>query len=193
MDGGGEFVSHEFQDYCNKHGIKRYLTALCSHKRNGVVERWKRTLAKMTRNILKHLSAPNYLWRESARCAMKQKKPNVEVFREESCGVSVTFIICLRNFRSDGSQNPRVIREIMINQEEEESNDNGDEEQEWSQSQRSTRVSVRPAYMNDCVHITETECERYFVVVNEEPWKRVRNPHYIKRRRKRIFLLHLCT
>lgn len=26
-DRGGEFVSHEFQAYCEKHGVKRHMTA----------------------------------------------------------------------------------------------------------------------------------------------------------------------
>ncbi|CAF2134294.1 unnamed protein product [Brassica rapa] len=214
-DRDGKLVSYEFQDYSNKHGIKRYLIALYVHKRNGVVERHNRTLAKMTKSILKHISTLNYLWRESARCAtylinkiasrslverssyeeLKGKKPNVEVLRifgyigyartdyagKESLWISVTFIIGLREFGSDGSQNPRVMRANMINQEEldkkeEENNDDevdyGDEEQEWSQPQfrRSTRMSVRPAYLSDFVLMTKTECVHFLVIINKEQW-----------------------
>ena len=37
-DRGGEFVSHEFQVFCDKEGIKRHLTAPYSPQQNGVVE-----------------------------------------------------------------------------------------------------------------------------------------------------------
>lgn len=64
-DRGGEFLSHEFQDYCEKHGIKRHLTAPYSPQQNGVVERRNRTLLEMTRSILKHMNMPNYIWGEA--------------------------------------------------------------------------------------------------------------------------------
>ena len=35
----GEFMSQKFQDYCNKNGIQRHLTAPYSPQQNGVVER----------------------------------------------------------------------------------------------------------------------------------------------------------
>lgn len=68
-DRGGEFVSHEFQRFCDKFGIKRHLTAPYSPQQNGVVERRNRTLLEMTRSILKHMSLPNYLWGEAVRHA----------------------------------------------------------------------------------------------------------------------------
>lgn len=68
-DRGGEFVSHEFQSYCDKYGINRHLTAPYSPQQNGVVERWNRTLLEMTRSILKHMSIPNHLWGEAIRHA----------------------------------------------------------------------------------------------------------------------------
>lgn len=68
-DRGGEFVSHEFHAYCDKHGIKRHLTAPYSPQKNEVVERRNRTLLEMTRGILKHMSMPNSLWGEAIRHA----------------------------------------------------------------------------------------------------------------------------
>ena len=68
-DRGGEFVSHEFQSYCDKYGINRHLTAPYSPQQNGVVERRNRTLLEMTRSILKHMSIPNHLWGEAVRHA----------------------------------------------------------------------------------------------------------------------------
>lgn len=61
--------SHEFQTYCDKHGINRHLTAPYSPQQNGVVERRNRTLLEMTRSILKHMNLPNYLWGEAVRHA----------------------------------------------------------------------------------------------------------------------------
>lgn len=68
-DRGGEFISRDFDHYCNKHGIKRHLTAPYSPQQNGVVERRNRTLLEMTRSILKHMSVPNYLWGEAVKHA----------------------------------------------------------------------------------------------------------------------------
>jgi len=42
-DRGGEFVSNDFNEYCENKGIKRHLTALYSPQQNGVVERRNRT------------------------------------------------------------------------------------------------------------------------------------------------------
>lgn len=66
-DRGGEFMSHEFQIYCDKKGIQRHLTAPYSPQQNGVVERRNRTLLEMTRSVLKHMHVPNTLWGEAVR------------------------------------------------------------------------------------------------------------------------------
>ncbi|KAG7578674.1 Integrase catalytic core [Arabidopsis thaliana x Arabidopsis arenosa] len=104
-DRGGEFVSYEFQTFCESNGITRHLTAPYSPQQNGVVERRNRTLMEMTRSILKHMNMPNYLWGEAVRHAtylinrvatrvltaqtpyevFKGKKPNVEHLRVFGC------------------------------------------------------------------------------------------------------------
>ncbi|KAG7557329.1 Zinc finger CCHC-type superfamily [Arabidopsis suecica] len=104
-DRGGEFVSHEFQNFCDKAGIQRHLTAPYSPQQNGVVERRNRTLMEMTRSILKHMKMPNYLWGEAVRHSTylinrvgtrtldtqtpyevyKGKKPNIEHLRVFGC------------------------------------------------------------------------------------------------------------
>ena len=66
-DRGGEFVSNEFNTFCNESGIKRHLTAPYTPQQNGVVERRNRTLMEMARSILKHMYVPNYLWGEAIR------------------------------------------------------------------------------------------------------------------------------
>lgn len=60
-DRGGEFLSHEFKEFCEKNGINRHLTASYSPQQNGVVEHRNRTLLEMTRSLLKHMNVPNIL------------------------------------------------------------------------------------------------------------------------------------
>ena len=104
-DRGGEFVSHEFQTYCNINGINRHLTAPYTPQQNGVVERRNRTLLEMTRSILKHMSMPNQLWGEAIRHAtylinrvatrslelstpyeaLRQRKPNLAHLKVFGC------------------------------------------------------------------------------------------------------------
>ncbi|KAG7594052.1 Integrase catalytic core [Arabidopsis thaliana x Arabidopsis arenosa] len=97
-DRGGEFVSHEFNTFCEEHGIKRHLTAPYTPQQNGVVERRNRTLMEMTRSILKHMHMPNYLWGEAIRHstyllnrvttrALKDKIP-YECFRDKKPAIS---------------------------------------------------------------------------------------------------------
>ena len=69
IDRGGEFVSHEFDSYCDGVGIRWLLTAPYTPQQNGVVERRNRTLMEMARSMLKHKSMPNYLWGEAIRHA----------------------------------------------------------------------------------------------------------------------------
>lgn len=66
-DRGGEFLSNEFQAWCQENGVNRHLTASYSPQQNGVVERRNRTLLEMTRSILKHMHLPNALWGEAVR------------------------------------------------------------------------------------------------------------------------------
>lgn len=92
-DRGGEFVSHEFNSFCEETGIKRHLTAPYTPQQNGVVERRNRTMMEMTRSIMKHMHMPNYLWGEAIRHstyllnristrAVKDKTP-YEVYRDK--------------------------------------------------------------------------------------------------------------
>lgn len=104
-DRGGEFVSEEFNSFCDNAGIKRHLTAPYTPQQNGVVERRNRTLMEMTRSIMKHMHVPSYLWGEATRHstyllnriatralnegtpyeAFKGKKPNIEHLRIFGC------------------------------------------------------------------------------------------------------------
>ena len=66
-DRGGEFVSKEFNSFCDLSGIRLHLTAPYTPQQNGVVERRNRTMMEMARSILKHMHMPNYLWGEAIR------------------------------------------------------------------------------------------------------------------------------
>ena len=68
-DRGGEFVSHEFNSYCEEEGIMRHLTAPYTPQQNRVVERRNRTLTEMVSSIQKHIHMPNYLRGEAVRHA----------------------------------------------------------------------------------------------------------------------------
>lgn len=66
-DVGGEFVSNEFNTYCENSGLKRHLTAPYTPQQNYVVERRNRTLQEMTRSKIKHMDMPNYFQGEAVR------------------------------------------------------------------------------------------------------------------------------
>jgi transposase InsO family protein len=51
-DNGGEFISKEFMDYCNNHGIKRQFSVARTPQQNGVVERKNMTIQEMARTML---------------------------------------------------------------------------------------------------------------------------------------------
>ena len=104
-DRGGEFTSTEFNEFCERSGIVRHLTAPYSPQQNGIVERRNRTLLEMTRSLLKHVSLPLHLWGEAVRHAtylinrvgtkaltdqtpyevLKGRKPNIEHLRIFGC------------------------------------------------------------------------------------------------------------
>ncbi|KAD5802449.1 hypothetical protein E3N88_13809 [Mikania micrantha] len=69
-DRGGEFVSKEFLQFCEDHGIKRQLTAPYTPQQNGVVERRNRTVMEVTRSFLKTMDVPETLWGEAVRHAV---------------------------------------------------------------------------------------------------------------------------
>ncbi|MDM1070863.1 DDE-type integrase/transposase/recombinase, partial [Myroides sp. 1372] len=61
-DGGGEYTSYEFKEYCRDHVIKRQYTTPHTPQQNGVAERMNRTLVEKARSMLKAKSLPNMLW-----------------------------------------------------------------------------------------------------------------------------------
>lgn len=65
-DGGGEFCSNEFGEFCDRNGIRRHLTAPYSPQQNGVSERKNRTILDMMRSILSTGEVPKTFWPEAA-------------------------------------------------------------------------------------------------------------------------------
>eukprot|EP00249_Psilotum_nudum_P025147 c29390_g1_i1 orf=407-4477(+) len=68
-DRGGEFMSHEFLNFCNQKGIKRHLTAPYSPQQNGVAERKNRTIVEMARSMLHAKDLPHSYWGEASHTA----------------------------------------------------------------------------------------------------------------------------
>ncbi|PWA57377.1 copia-type polyprotein [Artemisia annua] len=69
-DRGGEFLSKEFNKFCEDNGIRRFLTASYSPQQNGVVERKNRTILNMVRSMLKIKKMPKEFWTEAVDCAV---------------------------------------------------------------------------------------------------------------------------
>ena len=61
-DNGGEFVSNEFGNYCNEHGIKRQFSAARTPKQNGVVERKNRIVLEMARTMVNEAGISDKFW-----------------------------------------------------------------------------------------------------------------------------------
>nr|GEY21750.1 hypothetical protein [Tanacetum cinerariifolium] len=59
---GGEFLSKEFNKFCEYNGIQRFLMAPYSPQQIGVVERKNRTILNMVRSILKNNKTPQEAW-----------------------------------------------------------------------------------------------------------------------------------
>jgi hypothetical protein len=63
-------MSTAFMNYCEEHGIKRFLTAPYSPQQNGVAERKNWTILDMVRSILKTKDMPKDFWAEAVQCAV---------------------------------------------------------------------------------------------------------------------------
>ena len=69
-DGGGEYVSKRFLEFCKSRGIDKQLTMPYTPQQNGVAERMNRTLMEMARSMLYHTAkvSPS-LWAEAVSTA----------------------------------------------------------------------------------------------------------------------------
>lgn len=62
VDGGGELVSKEIENWCLKHGIELEITPAGLHQYNGIAERQNRTKAEMTRSLMSKPNHPAPFW-----------------------------------------------------------------------------------------------------------------------------------
>lgn len=68
-DGGGEYVSNDFENFCIKHGIQHEVTPPYTPQHNGLAERRNRTILNMVRSMLKGKNLPHTFWGEAATTA----------------------------------------------------------------------------------------------------------------------------
>jgi transposase InsO family protein len=64
-DRGGEFMSSDFKEFCDKHGIKREYTIPRTPQQNGVVERQNRTVQQMARSMMNEKNIGQTYWVEA--------------------------------------------------------------------------------------------------------------------------------
>ncbi|GAU28769.1 hypothetical protein TSUD_357540, partial [Trifolium subterraneum] len=76
-DGGGEYTSHEFRDFCATQGISHEITTPYTPQHNGLCARRNKTIMDMTRCLLKEKGLPNEFWGEAVTtaCYVLNKSP----------------------------------------------------------------------------------------------------------------------
>ncbi|CAL2232094.1 unnamed protein product [Prunus armeniaca] len=69
-DRGGEYTSHEFQEFCASMGMERQLSIAYSPQQNGVAERRNRTICEMARSMMIEKGIPVIFWAEAVSTAV---------------------------------------------------------------------------------------------------------------------------
>ena len=69
-DGGGEYGSREFVDFCKHHGIKKQTTTRYTPQQNGVAKRKNRTIMNMARSLLTARKMSKDYWAEAVACSI---------------------------------------------------------------------------------------------------------------------------
>ena len=64
-DNGGEYCSHEFEDYCSTNGIRRQIFFPRIPQENGVAERMNKTIMERARSMRLHVGLPLRMWVEA--------------------------------------------------------------------------------------------------------------------------------
>ena len=64
-DNGGEYCSHEFEDYCSTNGIRRQKTIPRTPPKDGVVEHMNMTIMERARSMRLHVGLPLHMWVEA--------------------------------------------------------------------------------------------------------------------------------
>ncbi|KAM2529201.1 hypothetical protein PS1_027217 [Malus domestica] len=78
-DNGGEYTSHQFREYCVKHGIRHEKTVPGTPQHNGVAERMNRTIMEKVRCMLRTAKLSKQFWGEAVRtaCYLINRSPSV--------------------------------------------------------------------------------------------------------------------
>lgn len=69
-DGGGEYTSNAFDEFCVGQGIKHEITFPYTPQHNDVAERKNSTIMDMARSMVKVKGMPNSFWAEAVSCAV---------------------------------------------------------------------------------------------------------------------------
>ncbi|CAL9013344.1 unnamed protein product [Prunus brigantina] len=69
-DRGGEFLSGEFNRFCEESGIQRQLTVAYYPQQNGVAESKNRTIVEMAKSMLHEKAIPYEFWAEAVNTAV---------------------------------------------------------------------------------------------------------------------------
>ncbi|CAB3248333.1 unnamed protein product [Arctia plantaginis] len=69
FDNGREYLNNEFDDFLNKAGIRRRLTAPYTPQQNGIAERKNRKLVEMARCMMRQAGSPPPFWTEAVNTA----------------------------------------------------------------------------------------------------------------------------
>ena len=64
-DNGGEYTSHELEDFLKKKGIRHETTVPHSPQQNGVAERFNRTLQEAALSMILHAGLLKTFWAEA--------------------------------------------------------------------------------------------------------------------------------
>ena len=77
-DNGGEYVSNEWQNFCNVHGIRHELNVPHNPQQNGVAERKNRTLLDASRSMLQVAGLEHRFWQEAVAtsCYLQNRSPH---------------------------------------------------------------------------------------------------------------------
>ncbi|KAM1154260.1 hypothetical protein ACFX19_037276 [Malus domestica] len=78
-DNGDEYTSHQFREYCVKHGIRHEKTVPGTPQHNGVAERMNRTIMEKVRCMLRTAKLSKQFWGEAVRtaCYLINRSPSV--------------------------------------------------------------------------------------------------------------------
>jgi len=68
-DGGGEYISKEFANFCKSQGIIMQTISRYTPQQNGVAVRKNQTIMNMERTLVKEKSLSNIFWAEAVACS----------------------------------------------------------------------------------------------------------------------------